>query len=66
MGGSSTQVVCVDAAGETHVASFRCGKNHFRRDAAARRACVEESERLVAFVEARIEIDGERLEVVGR
>eukprot|EP00964_Phaeocystis_antarctica_P119387 scaffold83113_cov33-Phaeocystis_antarctica.AAC.1 len=24
MGGSSTQVVCVDAAGETHVASFRC------------------------------------------
>ena len=24
MGGSSTQVICVDAVGETHVASFRC------------------------------------------
>lgn len=54
MGGGSTQVVCVDAAGETHDASFKCGKNYFRHDAAARRACVEESERLVAFVEARM------------
>ena len=60
MGGSSTQVVCVDAAGETHVASLRCGKSYFRRDAAERRACVEESKRLAAFVEARIYGGSER------
>ena len=38
------------------LALTRCGKNYFRRDAAARRACVQESQRLVAFVEARIEV----------
>ena len=38
------------------LALTRCGKNYFRRDAAARRACVQESQRLIAFVEARIEV----------
>ena len=50
MGGSSTQVVCIDAEGVMHTASFAVGKNYFRRDGAAARGCIATMGRLLAFI----------------
>ena len=54
MGGSSTQVVCIDAAGIMKNASFAVGKNYFRRDKAAKRACVAAMAQLLTFVEENL------------